>query len=139
MFIQNFLSTYNVPDDGDSKANIRECVVALWASGRRGSKSPGFQSSSLRYISSPVIHPGNYHTMQQNMLQWHFQKQNARLDGCLMFHKMAFMCYTVYFYSYCWILRSCLLKPRAAQKTSCRFLKTADMPYCSIVCLICKR
>lgn len=52
-------------------------------------------------FSNPVIHPGNYYTMQQNMLLWHFQKENARRDGCLMFHKMAFMCYIVYFYSYC--------------------------------------
>lgn len=73
------------------KANILEFVVALRSSGRVGSKSPGY------LVSNPVVHPGNYHTMQQNMLLWHFQKQNARLDGCLMFHKMPFMCYIVIF------------------------------------------
>ena len=26
-------------------------------------------------FSIPVIHPRNYHTMQLNVLQWHFQKQ----------------------------------------------------------------
>lgn len=59
------------------KANIIEFVVALRSSGRAGSKSPGYLVRCATF-SNPVVHPGNYHTMQQNMLLWHFQKQNAR-------------------------------------------------------------
>lgn len=42
-----FVKHLQVPGDKDSKANTKEYVVALWASGRAESESPGSQSSSV--------------------------------------------------------------------------------------------
>lgn len=107
-----------MPNHGDSKSNshIRECVIALWAGGRAGSESPGSQSSSLCYIFHSC-HPSwklPHHAAKRASVA--FSEANARLDGWLMFHKMAFMSYIVYFYPYRWILWSCLLKTSATQK-----------------------
>lgn len=60
-----------MPADGDSKANVREYV--LWQ-GRI--KNPLALNLAHCYpFFNPVIHPRNYHNMQQNMLHWHFQKE----------------------------------------------------------------
>ena len=107
-----------MPNDGDSKSEsqIRECVIALWAGGRAGPESPGSQSSSLRSIFHSC-HPSwklPHHAAKHASVA--FSEANARLDGWLMFHKLAFMSYIVYFYPYCWILWSCVLKTSATQK-----------------------
>jgi hypothetical protein len=52
---------------------ISENIFGI-VNGRAESKYPGVQSNTLCCISHPVIHCGNSHTMQQNMLSWHFQK-----------------------------------------------------------------